>query len=59
MNGKHFSSKVELWQAIEAACKAVPKSTIEKFTKSMDDRLSLVLQKSGGYINQKDYGNVS
>jgi len=51
-NGKQFSSKVQLWEAIEAACKAIPKSTIETLTKSMDDRVLLVWQKSGGHIGK-------
>ena len=47
-NGNQFFSKVELCQVIEA----VPMTTIEKLTKLIYDRLSLVLQKSGGFIDK-------
>ena len=38
-DGCQFSSKVHLWEAISAAARAVPQSTIRKLPNSMTTRL--------------------
>ena len=48
--GKQYSSNSELCQAIETACKAIPRSKIKDMTISMDGRVTQVLKNSGGHI---------
>lgn len=50
-NGKQFSSKEQLWKAIQAAAKSFSNTEIEHFTKSMDARLIKVIQNKGGHIS--------
>ena len=49
-DGRQYSSKDDLWNAIETAASNVRPSEIRKLTNSVDKRIELVLQKKGGYI---------
>ena len=49
-DGRQYSSKDDLCNAIETAASNVRPSEIRKLTNSVDKRIELVLQKKGGYI---------
>ena len=49
-DGRQYSSKDDLWNAIKTAASNVRPSEIRKLTNSVDKRIELVLQKKGGYI---------
>ena len=51
-DGCQFSSKEDLWRAVQEAAEAVPSSTIHKLTSSMDSRLLDVHTKKGKHINK-------
>ena len=48
--GKQFSSKDELWKAIEASTRIIKPEMIRRLTKSVDTRLSKVLQGQGRHV---------
>ena len=50
-NGKQYSPKEDLWNAIKAAADNVRPSEIKKLTEFVDTRIVMVLQKQGSYIN--------
>ena len=47
---KQYTSKAELWDAIQRVCAALRPQDILNLTQSMDDRLFKVVQNNGGYI---------
>ena len=47
---KQYSANSELWQAIEAACKAKPSSKIKDLSKSINGRVAQVLKNLLGHI---------
>ena len=49
--GKHYSSMVDLWNAIKVAADNVRPSEIIKLTKSIEKRIENILQKQGSCIN--------
>ena len=49
--GRQFSSKNELWEAIKVAATKIKAETIKKLTSSMDKRLIELIQKKGKKIN--------
>ena len=49
-NGKQFSSKNELWNAIQSAANDISADEISKLTSSMDRRLIAVVAHHGAYI---------
>ena len=50
-SGKQYSSKNQLWKAIQIAAISFSPADIENFTKSMDARMIEVIQKKGGHIS--------
>ena len=50
-SGKQYSSKDQLWKAIQIAARSFSPADIENFTKSMDARMIKVIQKKGGHIS--------
>lgn len=46
--GRQFSGKEQLWDAILECCKDISPETIRNLTKSVDNRLLLVVKKDGG-----------
>ena len=50
-DGKQYSSKTELWKAIQTAACSVEPKVIENLTKSVDNRLIKILQLKGGRVN--------
>ena len=50
VGGRQYENKVDLWDAIQAACKDVNSKEIENLTNSLDKRVMLVLEKKGGHI---------
>ena len=51
-DGRQFSSKEDLWRAVQEAAEAVPVSTIHRLTSSLDSRLLDVHTKKGKHINK-------
>lgn len=51
-DGKQFSSKAELWRAIQDAASSIDCTTIEKLTDSVNERLFEVIKRNGRYINK-------
>lgn len=51
-DGRQFSSKDALWDAICAVARSVPATTVTELIKSVDNRLLSVVQKKGSYINK-------
>ena len=49
--GKQYSSKEDLWNAINTTAKGISSDTIKKLTSSMDRRLLSVVSNHGRYIN--------
>lgn len=49
--GKQYSSKAELWKAIQNKTAAIKPATIKSLTGSMDKRLVSMLENKGGYVN--------
>ena len=49
-DGRQFTSKATLWEAVEAASRIVPASVIARLTSSMDSRLLEVNKQDGGPI---------
>lgn len=49
-DGRQFTSKGMLWEAIVAAANSVDEQTIQDLTNSMNNRLVEVISKHGGYI---------
>ena len=50
VGGRQHENKVDLWDAIQAACKDVNCTEIENLTNSLDKRVMLVFEKKGGHI---------
>ena len=50
-DGKQYSSKNCLWEAIQSCAAAVDKDTINTLTGSMNNRLIKVMGAKGGYIH--------
>ena len=50
-DGKQFSSKVELWESIQVAGKAIDASTIANLTNSVNERIFEVIKRKGRFIN--------
>ena len=50
VGGRQYENKVDLWDAIQAACKDVDCTDIENLTNSLDKRVMLVFEKKGGHI---------
>lgn len=50
-DGKQYTSKTELWEAIQTAAGRVKPEVVENLTKSVDNRLIKVLQTKGGRVN--------
>ena len=48
-NGKQYSSKDDLWMAIKESAATIRKSTIEKLTDSVDDRVFEVIKCHGAH----------
>ena len=51
-DGRQFSSKEALWQAINTAVRAVPRATIKKLTDSMNTRLFVVINGHGSHVGK-------
>ena len=51
-NGKQYSSKNDLWAAIQNAAKAVDPSTIKKLTDSVTERMFQVIKSQGSHIGK-------
>ena len=51
-NGRQFTSKQELWKAMEVALRSVPAATIKKLTDTTNTRLCKVIKRKGHYINK-------
>jgi len=51
-NGRQFTSKEALWEAISDAARAVPPETIKKLTDSMSSRLFEVIRTNGRHIKK-------
>lgn len=51
-DGRQFTSKVDLWEAISAAARAVPQSTIRKLTDTMTTRLFDVIKLHGAHVGK-------
>lgn len=51
-DGRQFSSKETLWQAIDTAARAVPHDTIKKLTDSMNSRLFEVIKGHGKHVGK-------
>ena len=49
-DGKQYSSKEQLWEAIQGAAHNVSKEDITNLTKSVDRRLLILIERKGGYI---------
>jgi transposase len=52
VNGKQYSSKDDLWMAIKESAATIPKSTIEKLTDSVNDRLFEIIKRHGAHVNK-------
>jgi len=50
-DGKQYTSKDDLWEAIKTSARIIPRSEIKKLTESVDKRIEIVLQKKGSYVN--------
>ena len=50
-DGKQFSSKAELWEAIQVDAKYIDASTIANLTNSVNERIFEVIKRKGRYIN--------
>ena len=51
-NGRQYTSKAALWEAITDAARAVPPATIKKLTASMSSRLFEVIRANGSLIKK-------
>ena len=51
-NGKQFSSKTELWEAIQVAMRSIDSTTIENLTNSVNERIFEVINRNGRCINK-------
>ena len=51
-NGKQFSSKTELWEAIQGAMRSLDSTTIKNLTNSVNKRIFEVINRNGRYINK-------
>ncbi|CAB4001633.1 Hypothetical predicted protein [Paramuricea clavata] len=51
-NGKHYSSKDDLWMAIKESAATIPKSTIKKVTGSVNDRLFEDIKRHRAHVNK-------
>jgi transposase len=51
-NGKHYSSKNDLWMAIKESAATIPKSTVQKVTDSVNDRLFEDIKRPGAHVNK-------
>ena len=51
-DGRQFTSKESLWEAIQEAAEAVLPSTVLKLTASMDSRVIEVIQKKGRHVKK-------
>ena len=52
VDGKQYSSKMDLWMAIKESAACIPKSTIKKLTDSVNDRLFDVIRLHGAHVNK-------
>ena len=50
-DGKQFSSKAELWEAIQVAAKSIDASTIASLTNSLNERIFEVIKLKGRFID--------
>ena len=50
-DGKQYSSKNFLWDAIQSCAAAIEKDTIKTLTDSMNNRLFKVIGAKGGYVH--------
>lgn len=48
---KQYSSKTDLWKAIQDSCSTIKPETVTKLTESMDNRLIKIIEQKGNYIN--------
>jgi hypothetical protein len=55
VNSKQYSSKDDLWMAIKESASTIPKSTIEKLTDSVNDRLFEVIKRHGAHVNKNNF----
>ena len=51
-NGKQYSSKNDLWTAIQNAAKAVEPSTVQKLANSVTERIYKVIKSKGSRIGK-------
>ena len=51
-NGKQYSSKNDLWTAIQNAAKAVEPSTLLKLKNSVTERIYQVIKSKGSHIGE-------
>jgi hypothetical protein len=51
-NGRQYSSKDDLWMVIKESAATIPKSTIEKLTDSVNDRLFEDIKRHGAHVNK-------
>lgn len=52
LNGRQFSSKIALWNAVQVAAKGIKPDTIKKLTQSTTGRIFKVIENDGSYINK-------
>jgi transposase len=48
--GKQYTSKEDLWKAIETSASSIHRSEIKKFTESVNKRIVIVFQKKGSSV---------
>lgn len=51
-DGKQFSSKAELWAAIQVASRSIDGTTIANLTNSVNERIFEVIKRNGRFINK-------
>ena len=51
-DGRQFTSKIVLWEAINTAARAVPRATIKKLTDSMSKRPFYVINLHGAHVGK-------
>lgn len=51
-DGKQFSSKAELWEALQVAARSIDGTTIENLTNSVNERIFEVIKRNGRFINK-------
>ena len=52
VGGRQYSSKEDIWDAVQAASTHIRPEQVMSLTTSVDNRLLLVLEKKGGYISK-------